>query len=146
VEKIMRNDLPGIPRLSFPLVDVRDVAIAHYKALISPDSNGKRYILASNTIWAEEMLNILRNEFSKFGYKFTTRKIGKCPMKMASIFDSSIKVILPVVGLLFRVDNTRSIEELGMKYRKPDESLIDMAYNMIDLGLIPNKLVKSPKL
>jgi len=142
VEKIFKNQMPGIPRLSFPLVDVRDVAIAHFKALVSPSSNGRRYCLCANSVWIEDVVKILKEEFGKYGYKFVSRKVGKCPMKMAALLDPSVKLILPHVGLFYRIDNTRSIKELGLRYRSVEETLLDMANNMIELGLVPNKIKK----
>jgi len=139
IEKAMKNKLPGIPRLSFPVVDVRDVALAHYRALLSPESNGKRYILTTGCLWVEEILTPLRDEFSNKGYKIVSKKIGKCPMTLASWFDPSVKMILPHVGLCYRIDNSRSKKELGLEYRPVKETVVDMAYKLIEIGIVPKK-------
>ncbi len=38
IKKIMSGKFPGVPVIQFPFVDVRDVAIAHYKALTVPEA------------------------------------------------------------------------------------------------------------
>lgn len=48
----MKNKVPGIPKLLFSYVDVREVAQAHVKSLLNPKiSNGKRYILTEGSYW-----------------------------------------------------------------------------------------------
>ena len=42
VSRALKNEIPGIPKLNFGYVDVRDVAEAHVKALTIEESNGKR--------------------------------------------------------------------------------------------------------
>jgi len=33
IRKIMNGEIPGAPRIMFPIVDVRDVALAHLRAI-----------------------------------------------------------------------------------------------------------------
>lgn len=40
ITKVMKRDIPGLPNIKFPTVDVRDVARAHYLALITPGIQG----------------------------------------------------------------------------------------------------------
>lgn len=52
IAKIINRNIPGIPAMCVPSVDVRDVAEAHIKALFAPDLHGKRIIInkASQTL------------------------------------------------------------------------------------------------
>ena len=140
VSRALKDDIPGIARLRFAYVDVRDVALAHVMAMKNEESNGKRYILASECIWFEEIMDILRKEFSKYGYSIVSRKVGYCPMKLASIFDSQIKLLLPFVGKDLKVDNSRSVKELGIQYRPIAQTIVDCGYSCIEKGLVPNKI------
>lgn len=47
IAKIMNRSIPGLPAMTVPSVDVRDVAQAHVNALFLPAGklNGKRIIL-----------------------------------------------------------------------------------------------------
>lgn len=87
----------------------------------------------------EEVAKILKKEFASKGYKIPTRKVGKCPLKFAAFFDSEVKLVLDYIGKFYRIDNTKSVEELGMKYINIEESLIEMAYNLIEIGIVPKK-------
>lgn len=57
-----------VPKLSFPTVDVRDVAKAHTKAMTEPNANGKRFIVTSRTMWIKEIADVLANEFHSQGF------------------------------------------------------------------------------
>lgn len=41
---MLTNEIPMIPKLHLPVVDVRDVALGHLKAMTMPEANGKIYI------------------------------------------------------------------------------------------------------
>jgi len=87
--RALKNDIPGIPKISLAFVDVRDAALGHVLALEkSNETDGKRYILVENSYWMEDTLTMLREEFSKFGYKITDFTIGKTMFTIVSWFDA----------------------------------------------------------
>lgn len=88
--------MPGIPRVSIGIVDVRDVALAHVRCIekeFFQISNGKRYILVEGSYWMEEMLRMLRDEFKQYGYKITEFTVGTFLFNVASIFDKQAALI-----------------------------------------------------
>lgn len=60
----MTNNFPGLAKITIPLSDVREVALAHINALGNSNSDGKRYILTENSYWFDDVANILNTEFS----------------------------------------------------------------------------------
>jgi len=64
IVRVLKDEVPGIPKISFGFVDVRDVALAHVIALEKEnETDGKRYILFENSYWMEDTISILRDEF-----------------------------------------------------------------------------------
>lgn len=59
--------MPLIPRVHLCICDVRDVALAHLRAMRIPEAAGKRHLIVSGHYWMREMAQILHDEFSKFG-------------------------------------------------------------------------------
>ena len=60
VSQLISGKFPMIPALSFPFIDVRDVAILHLKAMTTPDADGKRFIAAhSKPTWMYEVAEVL---------------------------------------------------------------------------------------
>lgn len=139
VVDLLTGTTPGIPNLNFAVVDVRDVAECHLRALTSQTSNGKRYLCAADSIFMGFMSDVLHAEFSQYGYKVTTFKLPKLLLRIAGIFDKRARSLVPEVDVERKVDNKLSVEELGIKYRNPRETLIDMGYSLIKTGVIQDK-------
>ena len=66
-----------LPRLNFNLIDVRDVATAHVKAMTLPEAAGNRHIISNTNHWMTEMGEILAKEFSSQGYNPVTVSYDK---------------------------------------------------------------------
>ena len=114
----MKREIPGVPNIALPTVDVRDVALGHVRALLTPGLHGKRILTTNKTMSLTEIADILDAEFKQYGYRVQTRRIGYCPLKMASWFDSQVKLILPLVGASVTADNKLSNELLGLNYER----------------------------
>ena len=69
------------------MVDVRDVAEAHWQALFRPNVNGRRIILANKPIWLTEVAKILAEEFNHQGYKVSSKTCGYWMLKLGTLFD-----------------------------------------------------------
>uniref|UniRef100_A0A158R515 3Beta_HSD domain-containing protein n=1 Tax=Syphacia muris TaxID=451379 RepID=A0A158R515_9BILA len=60
------------PKVPLGMVDVRDVAAAHIKAMRSSATDGRRLLITSTpTVWFGDLTEWLRQEFSSQGYKIT---------------------------------------------------------------------------
>jgi len=77
----------GVPRINFPMVDVRDVAKAHFAAATRPEAAGRRFVLCREGIWFQEMAEVLTAEFGP-NYGTKTNQIPFWLIKVASWFDA----------------------------------------------------------
>jgi nucleoside-diphosphate-sugar epimerase len=115
----------GMPNLSLTTVDVREVALAHIRAAERPEAHG-RYILAE-----KEMISFV-------GISSIVRTIHARPFLLPKhqVPDAVVRMIGPFFGLTqdyirkhlgirFKVDNQRSISELGISYRPIEQTLHD---------------------
>ena len=60
VERLLKG-IPGVPRLGFNFVDVRDVADLELRAMTSPEGGGKRFIAVTEWLWMGDAGQILRD-------------------------------------------------------------------------------------
>ncbi|XP_071086097.1 uncharacterized protein [Haliotis cracherodii] len=145
VKRLMERAMPVVPKLNFPVVDVRDVATAHIKAMVTPEAAGGRHICYAQNMWFKEMALILSNKFDSQGYNVPTMNCPYFALWMTSLFDKTIKMILPNVNKVYKFDNTRMKDVLGITPRETKETLTDMAYSMIEGGFIKkSKKYKGP--
>lgn len=104
----MTGELPGVPKIQLPIVDIRDVALGHWLALTKDIPNGSRISLYQESSWLENVISIINEEFKPYGYKINTKIVGYCPLKIASYFNSEAKFMLPFIGNEVLSDNTLS--------------------------------------
>lgn len=59
--------MPAYPQLSISIVDIEDVAEAHLRAMLYPESDGERFLLTCCTMSFKEIADLLRKEFASEG-------------------------------------------------------------------------------
>jgi len=90
ISRGLKNDVPGIPKVNFNIVDVRDVALAHVIPLEKiEETKGKRYILYADngSFWMEDYMTILREEFSPYGYKIPSMRVPNWVFSIVCLWD-----------------------------------------------------------
>lgn len=125
----------GIPDFTIGVVDVRDLAQAHIIAAFKPEAAGRHIISAQNT-GLFELAGILRRKFGN-AYHFPTRLLPKALVwLLAPLAGFKRGMIKGNVGYPWRVDNTKSIQALGIQYRPVEESIVELFQQMIDSGIV----------
>jgi dihydroflavonol-4-reductase len=72
VQSLMLSTLPGLARMHFNAVDVRDVATAHLAAMTTPEAAGQRFICVSDSFWLKDVALLLKEKYADKGYKIKT--------------------------------------------------------------------------
>lgn len=117
----------GMPDLSLTTVDVREVALAHLRAAQRTAAHG-RYILAEKEMISfVEISKILRSVHPR-PWLLPRHKIPDWLVRLIGpAFGLTPDYIRKHLGIRFPVDNRRSIDELGIRYRPIRETLTDHA-------------------
>jgi dihydroflavonol-4-reductase len=136
IQQLMSGKLPGLARIQFNGVDVRDVAAAHLAAMTVPEAAGKRFPCAAQPFWIREAAEILNKHFEAQGYKIKTTVMPSWAVYIAAIF---LKQVRPTLSRLDRetlIDTTLIRNTLNWKPRDLETTLVDMAESMIALKLV----------
>ncbi len=127
----------GAPALHFALVDVRDVALAHCRALALPDAEG-RHLVAADVMSLPEIAALLREEY---GDRYPIPR-GALPAPLLYLVGPfmglSWRFLRNNLGIPIRINNTKSREKLGLEYRPLRQALLDQVAAMQAAGLLPN--------
>jgi len=128
----------GAPRIGLGVVDVRDLAEAHFKAAFTPEAKGRYIISAHDT----DFLSMAQTLAEKYGdrYPIPRRAMPKWLVWLvAPMVNKAMtrKIVSLNVDVPWRGDNSKSIRELGMQYRSLKESMNDFFQQLIDNGLVP---------
>ncbi|MES2552010.1 MAG: aldehyde reductase [Pseudomonadota bacterium] len=134
VERFLKGRDPMLPPMGIPVVDVRDVAEMHLRALQRPETEGRRYLASSGSMAFVDMGRTLKAAYPT--RRIPTREAPKAIVRLLSVFDASIKSILPKLGHLERVSNARAVKEMGMEFIAPKAALLASADWLVKHGRI----------
>jgi nucleoside-diphosphate-sugar epimerase len=87
ISRLMNGEVPGIPNLGFNLVDVRDVADLHLRAMTDPKAKGERFTAVSDDgfMWMKDMAQILKNRLGDKAKNVPTRTVPNFVMRMVAL-------------------------------------------------------------
>jgi dihydroflavonol-4-reductase len=122
-----------LPDLKFAIVDVRDVAKMHVAAIKLEGTKGERIISSSETKSFVEIAQYLKSIYPKS--KVKTTQAPTAIIKFLSIFDGTIKAILPQLGKPMNVSNAKAKSLMGMNFIPVEVTLRESAEYLIKNGL-----------
>jgi len=116
----------GVPNMGIGVVDVREVATAHYQAGFVPEAQGRHITSGHNS----SFLEIAQALQPKYGddYPIPGRPLPKWFLLLVGpMINKSLdrKFIRRNVNLPWRADNSKSKEQLGVNYRPLQETMED---------------------
>jgi dihydroflavonol-4-reductase len=138
---MVKGTYPGIMNLTWGIVDVRDVADAHVRAMTTKGAKG-RYICAAETIPMRRTVELLaasgwkNTKLPKMGMDCA---IGDYAAKLGSYFQPKGvgSYLRTHVGRVPRFDNGKIQRELGVKFRPVEDSILDTMRDLARWGHVP---------
>ena len=142
VQRMLDGALPGCPRLYFGVVDVRDVADLHLRAMTHPAGKGERFLaVAGDFMSMLDIAKVLKSRMGAAGKRVPTRELPNWLVRLASMRDPAVKQILPELGKTKNATNEKARRVLGWAPRSNEESIVATAESLVRLGLLKD----SPK-
>jgi dihydroflavonol-4-reductase len=131
--KLLRREVPLLPRFGFNIIDVRDVASLHRIALENPDAIGQRLIAANGFVWFREIAALLTNAYPH--RKIPLREMPNWLTRFSSLFIRELGTILKDLDVAAQLDNSPA-KNLGWQPRTPQEAVLSGAKSLIDQGIV----------
>jgi nucleoside-diphosphate-sugar epimerase len=137
VRRLLTGDVPGLPRLTYGIVDVRDVADLHVRAMTHPDAAGERFLAVSGTFLSvPEMAEVLRHGLGPAAARVPTRVLPDWLVRVASLVTPELRGQLTELGRRRSASSAKARRVLGWDPRPPDEALLATGASLRDLGLL----------
>jgi dihydroflavonol-4-reductase len=130
VGKLLRREVPGCPRIEFPLVDVRDVARGHVLAMLHPAAAGERFLLVSDSAWMCDIARVL----AQAGYRVPTRELPNFLVRFVSLFDPTLRLVVDDLGKPARMNGQKARDVLGWSGRPMRDMVLDTARAIAERG------------
>ena len=137
VQRLMVGAIPGCPRLHFGLVDVRDVADIHLRAMTHPAAKGERFLaIAGDFMSMVEVAKVLKSRLGSAAKRVPTRELPNWVVRLAAFRDPAVRIILPELGKVKNATNEKAKRILDWKPRSNEEAILATAESMMRLGLL----------
>jgi nucleoside-diphosphate-sugar epimerase len=137
VQRLMDGAMPGVPRLAFGLVDVRDVADLHLRAMTHPAAKGERFLaLAGEFMSMQQIALVLKARMGDGARRVPTRVLPNWMVRLVSLFDPAVGQLVPELGQIKHATNEKARRLLGWTPRSNEEAISATAESLIRLGLL----------
>ena len=137
IHRLMSGGVPGNPKLTFGVVDVRDVADLHLRAMVHPAAKGQRFLgVAGDFIWIRDIAKVLKERMGEAGKKVPTRQLPNWLVRLAALRDPMVKQILPELGKQKNGSNEKARRMLGWAPRSSEDAIVATAESLLRLGLL----------
>jgi dihydroflavonol-4-reductase len=135
VERLLKG-MPGVPRLGFNFVDVRDVADLEIRAMTSAEAGGKRFIAVTEWVWMADTGRILKERLGDRASKVPTRQIPDLLVRGMGLFDGGIRSIVGTLGKRSDLSSDRARDTLGWSPRPIDDTIAETGESLIQHGVV----------
>ena len=141
LEILLNGTLKAIPNLPLNVVDVRDVADLHIRAMENPNANGQRFIAsADGQISLQGIAEVIRNKRPEVSQKITKGKLPNWTLRIASMFNKQAKETLFMAKMNRNVSNNKAKNVLGWNpIASQEETILASVDSMIKFNLISKK-------
>lgn len=137
IQRLLDGELPGCPKLSFGVVDVRDVVDLHMRAMTSPAANGERFLAVSGAFMSiREMALTLKDRLGDAARRAPTRELPNWLVRVVALFDAEVRSIIPELGHHKSATNEKARSLLQWTPIAREDAIIATARSLLALALL----------
>jgi dihydroflavonol-4-reductase len=97
---------------------------------------GERFIASGPFLKMIAIANILRAQLGEDAGKVPTRTLPDLLVRFAALFNPLVKAVVGELGSVRNMDASHAREVLGWVPRPAEESIVDTARSLIELGIV----------
>lgn len=117
----MLDGMPGLPRVGLNIVDVRDVADLHVRAMTSADAAGERFIAVSESMWMADVARVLG---------VPARELPNFVVRAASLVAKDLRPLVPMLGRSYTHSHAKASSVLGWEPRPARTTVLECAASL----------------
>ncbi len=138
VKSLLEGRPPALPQLMFGVVDVRDVADLHLRAMRDPAAAGERFLaVAGNFMTMQEIALALKAGLGERARRVPTRVLPNWLVRAAARFSAVARLAAtPELGRRKNATSAKAMTMLGWEPRPAAEALVATGESLFRLGLV----------
>lgn len=134
--KILDGSMKAIPNMTISVVDVRDLADLHIRAMTNPAAKDERFLALSDGVTSlPEIAVFLKSQLGAKGEKISTKKLPDWLVKIAALFNPQAKALVPMVSRYRDASNEKAKRLLGWQPRQKEEALLATADSLLRFNI-----------
>lgn len=135
LKTLVAGSLPGCPRLWFGVVDVRDVADLHVRAMTHPQAPGERFLcVAGDFLSVRDMALLLKARLGDTARRVPTRELPDWLARVGLLLNPKGRAYLPEIGKRKNATAEKAKRMLGWAPRAPADTFADTAESLNRFG------------
>jgi nucleoside-diphosphate-sugar epimerase len=140
VQMLLDGVIPGCPDIWFGVVDVRDVADLHLRAMTHPAAVGERFIAsAGDAMSLLDVAHTLKTALGDRARRVPTRRLPDWAVRLGAVFSPSLRQLAPQLGKVRSASSAKAQQALGWTPRTNDEAVAATGESLIRLGLLKHR-------
>ena len=137
IKAMLEGELPRTPRLWTSVVDVRDAADLHVRAMTSPKAAGERFLAAAgDAVSFHHIAQTLRERLGDEARHVPIRDMSSSYVRTMAPFVPALRQFRRNLDVIRRTDNSKARDVLGWTPRSSEDAVTATARSLLDLGLI----------
>ncbi len=138
IRHLVDGSLKAVPNIPLNVVDVRDVADLHVRAMTTPAASGQRFIAsADGQISMPEIAQLLQQKMPDIAEKVATKTVPDWVVRFASLFNAQAKTGAMFLQVNRRVSNAKAKQLLGWKpLATQEQAIVAAAESLVKYQLI----------
>ncbi len=132
LKKVITGSMKALPNITLGIVDVRDVADLHLRAMINPAAKGQRFLaLAGGTMSLVQIATLLKSRMPEVARNASLKRLPDWVLRFSALFNAQAKAILPLVGIYREASNEKARKMLGWQPRSNEEAILATAESLV---------------
>ncbi len=137
LRRMLEGRVPGVPRLYFGIVDVRDVAELHLRAMTHPAAAGERFLaVADGFLSLREIALLVRTHLGARASGVPAREIPSWALRLLAPMVPLVREIAPELDKIKSARSDKARRLLGWTPRSAEQSIMATAESLLRLGLV----------
>jgi nucleoside-diphosphate-sugar epimerase len=136
ITRPLQRKPPALPRLGFALVDVRDIADLHIKAMTTPEAAGRRFIGVAEFRWLSDIARVLREGLRDAGARVPTRPMPDIAFRAFATFVPQLREVVRELNQRYDYSTQQARTLLGWSPRPVEDTILDSAHSLIRHGVV----------
>ncbi|MBI1224366.1 MAG: NAD-dependent epimerase/dehydratase family protein [Bacteroidetes bacterium] len=137
LKRLFDGSMKAVPQITLGIVDVRDVADLHIRAMTNPKASGQRFLaLHDGVMTFPEVASLLKNNLGEKGKNIATKPAPNWLIKLLALFNPGAKALVPQLGRRKNANNEKAKTLLGWQPRSNETAVLAAAESMVQFNIV----------